>query len=129
MASRIPVLLLALAGACASASGSMKIPDTTTRETEINLSQGSDKTWVKVRTVGDDTVIDFRGREFVFRRLKGYSGRISLEACDLDIGDAEVEIEEDYVRVEQGGIVATLTLEDVPDTKRVVWAEGSFKLE
>jgi len=129
MASRFPVLLLALAGACASASGSMTIPDTTTRETEINLSQGSDKTWVKVRTVGDDTVVDFRGREFVFRRLKGYSGRISLEECDLDIGDAEVEIAEDVVRVEHGGVVATLTLDDVPDTKRVVWADGSFKLE
>lgn len=129
MATRILAVLLALVGACAGTSGSMKIPDTTTRATEINLSQGNDKTWVKVRTVGDDTVIDFRGREFVFRRLKGYSGRISLEECDLDIGEAEVQIEEDFVRVEQGGVVATLTLNDVPDTKRVVWANGSFKLE
>lgn len=119
-----------IVGACAGTKGTMKIPRTTTRATEINLSQGNDKTWVKVRTVGEDTVIDFRGREFVFRKLKGYKGKISLEECDLDIGDAEVEIEEDYVRVEQAGVVATLELTSaIPDSKRVVYAEGSFTLE
>ena len=129
MATRRFAALLLLVGACAGTSGTVKIPDKTTKATEINLSQGNDKTWVKVRTVGEDTVIDFRGREFVFRRLKGYEGKISLEECDLDIGDAEVEVEENYVRVKQGGIVATLTLADVPDSKRVVYADGSFTLE
>lgn len=130
MAIRRLAALLVLIGACAGTSGTMKVRRTTTRATGINLSQGSDKMWVNVRTVGDDTVVDFHGREFVFRKLKGYKGKISLDGCDLDIGEAEVEIEEDYVRVEQAGIVATLELTDsIPDSKRVVYAEGSFTLE
>ena len=125
-----PILFaLLFAGACASTEGSMTIPRKTTKATEINLSRGKDKAWVKVRTLGDDTIVDFRGREFVFRGLTGYEGTISLKECDLEIGDATVKINEDKVRVKQHKAVARAEHGSLPEGTRVIYAAGSLLLE
>ncbi len=118
-----------LLGACGGSRGKMMIRRTTTTPTEINVSRGDDQSWVKVRTVGKDTVVDFRGREFLFRNLKGYKGTITLDECDLRIGEAYVDIDTRTVRVKNEGRVAQLRFEGLPPGKRIVYDGGSLRLE
>ena len=89
------IALCAALCACKGAGGgnSLRITERTTVSSSLGMSvQGEDKKWVKVRTEGTDTIIDFHGREFVFKNLTGYEGRLTLDRVALDIGDAEVVI-------------------------------------
>jgi len=93
------------------------------------ITMGGERQWVKVRTEVNDTIVDFRGREFVFRGLVGYSGDLTLDNVDLEIGDAEVEIDEDTLEVTHGELRATLEHGDLPEGKRVVYSKGSLTVE
>ncbi|MFQ5845199.1 MAG: hypothetical protein ACE5JG_09460 [Planctomycetota bacterium] len=126
------ILLCGALTACRSAGGggSVTIHSKTTEPSSLNMSiDGSERKWVKVWTADADTLIDFRGREFVFRNLTGYEGRISLDEVELEIGDTEVEITERVLRVTAPNSEARFDHWRLAPGKRVVYASGSIGTE
>ena len=111
-------------------SGSLKIRERTREPSRLDLSAtGEDKRWVTVRTEGADTIIDFRGREFVFQGLTGYVGTLEPDEVDLEIGDAEVLITTVEVEVEQAKARARMEYAHLPPGKRIVYRGGSIWAE
>ena len=111
-------------------SGSLRIHGKTREPSRLDLSATSqDKRWVKVRTEGADTIVDFRGREFVFMGLTGYEGSLELDEVDLEIGEAEVVITLTEVEVDHGDTHATLEYAHLPPGKRIVYRGGSIWAE
>ena len=128
----VGLVLCAALCACKGAGGgnSLRITERTTVSSSLGMSvQGEDKKWVKVRTEGTDTIIDFHGREFVFKNLTGYEGRLTLDRVALDIGDAEVVITLVKVEVEQPGRLAAMEHLRVRQGQRIIYSAGSLWAE
>ena len=124
-----PAWMLVLLAAACGTSGSLVIKKKTTEPSRIGMDSGGEQRWIKVRTEGSDTIIDFHGREFVFKGLTGYEGTLELDEVDLEIGDADVEITTDHVEVSHGDTRVYYEYARLPKGKRVVYSKGSIGAE
>jgi hypothetical protein len=115
--------------ACGGSRSYVKVPDVTTQPTQLDLTIDGKAHRVSAKTVGRDTVVEFQGREFVFRNLTGYKGRLSLKEVDLEIGDTEIEITQKRLTVEEKGYKAVLDYAELASDKRMVYAAGTLTME
>ncbi len=115
--------------ACGGSRSYIKVPDVTTQPTQLDVTMDGKAHRVSAKTVGRDTVVEFRGREFVFRNLTGYKGRLSLEEVDLEIGETEVEITKKTLTIEQRGHKVVLDYADLDPGKRMIYTSGTLTME
>jgi hypothetical protein len=111
-------------------AGSITVHDATVEPSSLNLSiDGSERKWVRVWTSDADTMVDFRGRVFVFKDLTGYQGHIGLDEVDIEIGDTRIEITTQVVKIRGPKSRARLDHWRLAPGKRVVYVDGSISTE